>query len=1207
MADEEVQSSVAKVPEETDDNDPSPGSSTPSSDTTGSKGREDFETRVGHDRGKRFDYLLQQTEIFSHFMSSTSSSKAPTSPLKMKPGRPRKNPEPAPLPIPNVEDAGDHRHRKTEQEEDEELLTENRKGSMTVTRFEESPSYIKSGVMRDYQVRGLNWLISLYEHGINGILADEMGLGKTLQTISLLGYMKHYRNIPSPHMIIVPKSTLHNWMSEFKRWCPSMNTVCLIGDQVTRAALIRDTLMPGEWDVCVTSYEMIIREKAVLKKFNWRYLVIDEAHRIKNEKSKLSEIVREFKTTNRLLLTGTPLQNNLHELWSLLNFLLPDVFNSSEPTAGVKLSAVKPQSDSPEHSKVKTQSEKINTTKNMRKQKDHDFDSWFNTNNCLGDESLVGRLHAVLRPFLLRRLKSEVEKKLLPKKEVKIYVGLSKMQREWYTRILMKDIDLVNGAGKVDKMRLLNVLMQLRKCANHPYLFDGAEPGPPYTTDSHLAYNSGKMVILDKLLPKLKEQDSRVLIFCQMTRMLDILEDYCWWKNYEYCRIDGQTPHDVRQVSIDDYNAEGSSKFIFMLSTRAGGLGINLATADVVILYDSDWNPQVDLQAMDAVQGHRWDNSQATLHPFAIYFKENGELKCLNACVLKHETSTVHAFLTSVLPRIKKKLPADRAHRIGQKKQVRVFRMIVENTVEERMIERAEVKLKLDTLVIQQGRLVDNQHKLGKDEMLGMIRHGANHIFASKDSFITDEDIDAILENGERKTEALKEKLGTLGEDSLRSFTLDTNDGGATSVYQFEGEDYRDKKKVMGIKNWIEPPKRERKANYAVDAYFRDALRVSEPKAPKAPRPPKQPNVQDYQFFPPRLFELLDKEIYYFRKSIGYKVPKNSELGLDAPKVQKEEQKKIDDATPLDDEEIMEKDNLLTEGFTSWSKRDFNQFIKANEKYGRDDIDSIAREVEGKSPEEPPKEDIHSESPQDLQLMVEELRTASNKVGLEINLSKNKVMFNRNLEIQPIVTGNVALDQVDRYTYLGQLISIHRDWEPEVMEYSAVFWERCNELQDIERIMAQIERGEAKIQRRAGIKKALDAKIVRYRAPFHQLRIAYGTNKGKNYTEEEDRFLVCMLHKLGFDRENVYDELRAAIRQAPQFRFDWFIKSRTAMELQRRCNTLITLIERENQELEEKERAEKKKRGPKPGTPKNTPKRKADGTLDMRGRKKKKV
>ncbi|XP_021961000.1 chromatin-remodeling complex ATPase chain Iswi [Folsomia candida] len=970
----------------------SSSSDTGTSSSNSKEKLEDFQTKLERDNSKRFEYLLKQTEIFAHFMSGGARDKSPTSPLKIKPTKEERHRKK--LENRRMSEAGDHRHRMTEQEEDEELMTDANAALKTIISFDVSPPYIKGGEMRDYQVRGLNWMISLYENGINGILADEMGLGKTLQTISLLGYMKHYRSIMGPHLVIVPKSTLANWMNEFKKWCPSLRAVCLIGDQESRATFIRDILMPGEWDVCVTSYEMVIKEKAVFKKFQWKYLIIDEAHRIKNEKSKLSEYVREFKSGNRLLLTGTPLQNNLHELWALLNFLLPDVFNSSE-----------------------------------------DFDEWFNTNVCLGDNALIERLHSVLRPFLLRRLKSEVEKRLPPKKELKVYVGLSKMQREWYTKVLMKDIDIVNGAGKVEKMRLQNILMQLRKCCNHPYLFDGAEPGPPYTTDMHLVTNCGKMVILDKLLPKLQDQDSRVLIFSQMTRMLDILEDYAIWKNWQYCRLDGQTPHEDRQTQITEYNSPGSKKFLFMLSTRAGGLGINLATADVVIILDSDWNPQCDLQAMD------------------------------------------------------------RAHRIGQTKQVRVFRFITENTIEEKIVERAEVKLRLDKLVIQQGRLVDSKtNQLNKDEMLNIIRFGADHVFASKDSEITDEDIDAILSKSEVKTKQLDQKLGALGESSLRNFTMDAP---TESVYKFEGEDYREKQKTF-LGHWIEPPKRERKANYAVDAYFREALRVSEPKAPKAPRPPKLPIVQDFQFFPPRLFELLDQEIYYYRKTVGYKVPRNPELGADAPKIQREEQKKIDEASPLSDEEQTERDSLLNKGFTSWTKRDFNQFIKANEKYGRDDIENIAKEVEGKSPEE-------------------------------------------------------------------------------VIEYSAVFWERCHELQDIDRIMAQIDRGEAKIQRRASIKKALDAKMTRYRAPFHQLRIAYGTNKGKNYTEEEDRFLVCMLHKLGFDKENVYDELRIAVRAAPQFRFDWFIKSRTAMELQRRCNTLITLIERENQELEEKEKLDKKK------------------------------
>ncbi|KAL1457210.1 hypothetical protein WDU94_001865 [Cyamophila willieti] len=654
---------------DTEENGADNSNDTSSEDTGSSKGKEDFDSKISKDRRKRFDYLLKQTEIFSHFMTNqgvkSSGAKAVAPAAAATPGTPKGKGRPKKSLTKEKKnvDPSDHRHRMTEQEEDEELLAATNLEGKTIVSFDASPFYIKNGEMRDYQIRGLNWMISLYENGINGILADEMGLGKTLQTISLLGYMKHYRNIGGPHIVIVPKSTLMNWVNEFGKWCPSIRTICLIGDQDTRNAMIRDVMMPGDWDVCVTSYEMCIVERGVFKKFNWRYLVIDEAHRIKNEKSKLSAIVREFKTTNRLLLTGTPLQNNLHELWALLNFLLPDIFSSSD-----------------------------------------DFDSWFNTSDFMGDTSIIERLHSVLKPFLLRRLKSEVEKRLKPKKELKVYVGLSKMQREWYTKVLMKDIDVVNGAGKLEKMRLQNILMQLRKCSNHPYLFDGAEPGPPYTTDEHLAFNSGKMVVLDKLLPKLKAQDSRVLIFSQFTRMLDILEDYCYWRGHKYCRLDGKTAHEDRQRQINDFNKEGSDIFVFMLSTRAGGLGINLATADVVVLYDSDWNPQMDLQAMD------------------------------------------------------------RAHRIGQKKQVRVFRLITENTVEEKIVERAEVKLRLDKLVIQQGRLVDSKNTLGKDEMLNIIRHGADHVFAGKDSEITDEDIDVILERCEAKTEELNKKYETLGE-----------------------------------------------------------------------------------------------------------------------------------------------------------------------------------------------------------------------------------------------------------------------------------------------------------------------------------------------------------------------------------------------------------------------------------------------------------
>lgn len=498
-------------------------------------------------------------------------------------------------------------------------------------------------------------------------------------------------------------------MNEFKHWCPSLKVICFIGERKSRKAIKAN--MPkneeGEWDVCVTSYDMCLRERAFFKSYRWQYLVIDEGHRIKNENALFSQRVREFHSTSRLLLTGTPLQNNLHELWALLNFLLPDVFNSSE-----------------------------------------DFDEWFNTNSCLGDETLVGRLHGVLKPLLLRRLKSEVEANLLPKKEVNIYVGLSKLQREWYRKLLLNDVEIVTGFGTTSKMRLLNIVMQLRKCVNHPYLFDGVEE-PPYKTDSNLLKHSGKMLILDKLLLKLQEQGSRVLIFSQMTRMLDILEDYCNWRNFEYCRLDGQTPHEDRDRLIREYNMENSPKFIFMLSTRAGGLGINLATADVVILYDSDWNPQMDLQAMD------------------------------------------------------------RAHRIGQKKQVRVFRLITENTVDEKILEHADIKLRLDKKVIQNG--VNNQPD--KQTLLNIIRLTENDIFNSNDVDIPDEDIDVILQRGEAKTAEQKERLDKLCISSMPALNIDTNIVASTSsIYQFEGEDWRMKQGVTKIEEPnVEPTKRQRK------------------------------------------------------------------------------------------------------------------------------------------------------------------------------------------------------------------------------------------------------------------------------------------------------------------------------------------------------------------------------------------------------------
>ncbi|KAF4204805.1 hypothetical protein CNMCM8927_007074 [Aspergillus lentulus] len=804
---------------------------------------------------RRFRYLLGLTDLFRHFIETNPNPRIKEIMAEIDRQNAEEDAKAKKKGSSRTGGAGNDRRRRTEQEEDAELLKDEKTGAGTATVFRESPPFIH-GEMRDYQVAGLNWLVSLHENGISGILADEMGLGKTLQTISFLGYLRHVCDITGPHLVAVPKSTLDNWKREFHKWTPEVNVLVLQGDKEERHKLINERLLDEDFDVCITSYEMVLREKAHLKKFAWEYIIIDEAHRIKNEESSLAQIIRVFNSRNRLLITGTPLQNNLHELWALLNFLLPDVFGDSEA-----------------------------------------FDQWFSSQDA-DQDTVVQQLHRVLRPFLLRRVKSDVEKSLLPKKEVNLYVPMSEMQVKWYQKILEKDIDAVNGAAgkRESKTRLLNIVMQLRKCCNHPYLFEGAEPGPPYTTDEHLVYNSGKMVILDKLLARMQKQGSRVLIFSQMSRVLDILEDYCVFREYKYCRIDGTTAHEDRIAAIDDYNKPGSDKFIFLLTTRAGGLGINLTTADIVVLYDSDWNPQADLQAMD------------------------------------------------------------RAHRIGQTKQVVVFRFVTENAIEEKVLERAAQKLRLDQLVIQQGRAQQQvKNAASKDELLGMIQHGAANVFNTKgaagtlsnDKQLSDDDIDAILRKGEERTAELNKKYEKLGIDDLQKFSSE-------SAYEWNGQDFTEKKKDIGI-NWINPAKRERKEQfYSIDKYYRQALatggRTAETK-PKVPRAPKQISIHDWQFFPPGLQELQEKETAYFHKEIGYKaqLPEGPEEELSEREAERDlEQQEIDNAVPLTEEEQAEKARMSEEGFATWNRRDFQQFINGSAKFGRTDYEGIATEVDSK-------------------------------------------------------------------------------------------------------------------------------------------------------------------------------------------------------------------------------------------------------------------
>eukprot|EP00644_Phytophthora_capsici_P016041 jgi/Phyca11/528256/estExt2_fgenesh1_pm.C_PHYCAscaffold_280011 len=942
-------------------------------------------------REKKMAFLMAQSDVFTSFLMGGNSAV----------GKEMSRTKAA-------KEAGSKRGKGSKQADAQALQDMD---DARYTRITQQPSIIKFGTMKPYQLEGLNWMIRLHDSGVNGILADEMGLGKTLQSISLLAYLREARGIEGPHIIIVPKSTVGNWMRELKRWCPSIKAFKFMGSKEERAVQ-RETVVKQNFDALVLSYEVAIIEKAILQKIKWKYLLIDEAHRVKNENSKLSRVVREFKVEHRLLITGTPLQNNLHELWALLNFLLPDVFSDSE-----------------------------------------DFDAWFNVDEEEGQENVIKKLHTILRPFLLRRLKADVEHSLPPKIETKLYVGLSEMQREWYMRVLHRDATHLNAIGGSDRVRLLNILMQLRKVCNHPYLFEGAEPGPPYQEGPHLWENCGKMTLLHRLLPKLQAQGSRVLIFCQMTSMMDILEDYMRYFGHDYCRLDGSTKGEDRDNMMEEFNAPGSSKFAFLLSTRAGGLGINLATADIV-----------DLQAMD------------------------------------------------------------RAHRIGQTKTVRVFRFITDGTVEEKIVERAERKLYLDAAIIQQGRLAQQNRKLSKDELMTMVRFGADEIFNARGSMITDDDIDAILARGEERTEAMKGKIAADMQHNLANFSLSGDNGNASvsSLYEFEGEVFSKDTNNGDIlpSTFIALPQRERKSNYNEDEYYRQQAGLSKPKKPKksGSDAAKVPVVHDYQFFQQdRMVALLTKktQVENRRKELNrlIKEAKTDEARAKSKKAKGEDSAENsaeegegdgDDArsaalekelneTEMEPADVKELEELEKEGFGDWTRRDLKQFINSCERYGRADKTRVCEEVSAVLGKDPA--------------------------------------------------------QVERY-------------------YDT-FWSRYTELKDHAKYIEKIERGEKRLERNEVVKQALARKCSRYSHPLRDMRLHYPAGyKSKGYILDEDVFLVVMMNKYG-PLEH-WGEIRDEIRKAWQFRFDWFFKSRTIGELQKRGEVLTRMIERENDELKSK-------------------------------------
>jgi len=643
------------------------------------------------------------------------------------------------------------------------------------------PILLSGGVMRSYQLDGYEWLAKLYENGINGILADEMGLGKTIQTIALFCFLYEQR-VPGPYLVVAPLSTIPNWVNEFNRFAPTIPCILYHGNANARAELRKEIGVSHYNEefgikmnkVVVTSYEIAMNDRQFLGPVGWKFLVVDEGHRLKNMNCRLIKSLKLYITDNRLLLTGTPLQNNLRELFSLLNFILPEIFDDVQV-----------------------------------------FESWFDAKeieeeeNSVGDKlvddekqgSVVNTLHQILLPFLRRRVKVDVGLEIPPKKEVLVYCPLTELQKKLYQAVVEKtiadivgekkeeEIDLENlGKGKRAKeaidysifdkddaanddkfedflakyaakkdytytsynaynykdnlstsetnFSVKNRIMDMRKSVNHPYLIEyPITDAGFYKIDEEVIGVCGKMKVMDQMINALVKEGHKVLIFSQMTRMMDILGDYLNWRNIKFSRLDGSMHFTDRQKNIDDFNTNPNVN-VFILSTRAGGLGINLTAADTCIIYDSDWNPQQDLQAQD------------------------------------------------------------RCHRIGQTSPVMVYRLVTKGTVDEKIVLRAAAKRKIEKLVIHKDKFnsvtADTKEKasmkINPEELLELL-HSQDHVGAvtcDEGQVLSDNDIKQLLDRSDmawgdnsktKKVTAKKEVAGlfkVLEDDGAKAGGLDS-------------------------------------------------------------------------------------------------------------------------------------------------------------------------------------------------------------------------------------------------------------------------------------------------------------------------------------------------------------------------------------------------------------------------------------------------
>ncbi|XP_040908839.1 chromodomain-helicase-DNA-binding protein 4a isoform X2 [Toxotes jaculatrix] len=554
-------------------------------------------------------------------------------------------------------------------------------------KFERQPEYLDStgGTLHPYQLEGLNWLRFSWAQGTDTILADEMGLGKTVQTAVFLYSLYKEGHSKGPFLVSAPLSTIINWEREFEMWAPDMYVVTYVGDKDSRAVIrenefsFEDNAIRGgkkasrmkkdssiKFHVLLTSYELITIDMAILGSIDWACLVVDEAHRLKNNQSKFFRVLNNYPLQHKLLLTGTPLQNNLEELFHLLNFLTPERFSNLE--------------------------------------------GFLEEFADIAKEDQIKKLHDMLGPHMLRRLKADVFKHMPSKTELIVRVELSPMQKKYYKFILTKNFEALNTKGGGNQVSLLNVVMDLKKCCNHPYLFPAAAMEAPKMPNgmydgNALTKAAGKLLLLQKMMRKLKEGGHRVLIFSQMTKMLDLLEDFLENEGYKYERIDGGITGGMRQEAIDRFNAPGAQQFAFLLSTRAGGLGINLATADTVIIYDSDWNPHNDIQAFS------------------------------------------------------------RAHRIGQNKKVMIYRFVTKASVEERITQVAKKKMMLTHLVVRPG-LGSKTGSMSKQELDDILKFGTEELFKDEGEGENKEEDSSIIHYDDKAIDRLLDRNQDATDDT---------------------------------------------------------------------------------------------------------------------------------------------------------------------------------------------------------------------------------------------------------------------------------------------------------------------------------------------------------------------------------------------------------------------------------------------------------